>query len=104
MGSPALWGIWGSPTDWLQITPGDDDLTPPEAITSGAMTPTQARVLERTAISPSAGELGVVHEPGHSLRQGLGELPGRELAELAGAGRDSGAFQHPGLGRCHGSR
>src|SRR5215470_12793004 len=83
MGSPALWGIWGSPTDWLQITPGDDDLTPPEAITSGAMTPTQARVLERTAISPSAGELGVVHEPGHSLRQGLGELPGRELAAAA---------------------
>jgi len=47
------------------------------------MTPTQARVLERTAISPSAGELGVVHEPGHSLRQGLGELPGRELAAAA---------------------
>src|SRR5215831_20658197 len=47
------------------------------------MTPTQARVLERTAISPSAGELGVVHEPGHSLRQGLGELPGRELAATA---------------------
>src|SRR5215471_2136237 len=44
------------------------------------MTPTQARVLERTAISPSAGELGAVHDPGHSLLQGLGELPGRDLA------------------------
>src|SRR5215472_6551572 len=79
MGSPALWGIWGSPTDWLEITPGDDDLTPPEAITSGAMTPTQARVLERTATSRSAGELGV---PGHPLRQGLGLLPGRDLAAV----------------------
>src|SRR5215469_7355708 len=83
MGSPALRGIWGSPTDWLQITPRDDDLTPPEAITSGAMTPTQARVLERTAIAPGAGDLGAVHDPGHSLRQGLGELPGRDLAAAA---------------------
>ena len=44
------------------------------------MTPTQARVLERTAISPSAGELGVAHDPGHSPRRGLGQLPGRDLA------------------------
>lgn len=44
------------------------------------MTPTQARVLERTAASPRSGEFGAVHEPGHPLRQGLGQLPGRDLA------------------------
>src|SRR5215469_1851767 len=44
------------------------------------MTPTQARVLERTATSPSAGELRAVHDPGHPPRQGLGQLPGRDLA------------------------
>src|SRR5215469_9667046 len=43
------------------------------------MTPTQARVLERTATSRSAGELGV---PGHPLRQGLEQLPGRDLAAV----------------------
>src|SRR5215469_397598 len=46
------------------------------------MTPTQARVLERTATSPRAGEFGVVHDPGHPLRQGLGQLPGRDLADV----------------------
>ena len=46
------------------------------------MTPTQARVLERTATSPRAGELGVLHDPGHLLRQGLGQLPGRDLAAV----------------------
>ena len=37
-------------------------------------------MLERTAISPSAGEFGVVHDPVHPPRQGLGQLPGRGLA------------------------
>jgi hypothetical protein len=46
------------------------------------MTPTQARVLERTATSPRAGELGVVHDPGQPSRQGLGQLPGRDLAAV----------------------
>jgi Glycosyltransferase family 87 len=46
------------------------------------MTPTQARVLERTAALPAAGEPGAVHDPGRCPRQGLGQLPGRDIAAV----------------------
>jgi hypothetical protein len=44
------------------------------------MTPTQARVLERAAVSPGADEPGACLDPGRILRRGLGVLPGRHLA------------------------
>jgi hypothetical protein len=54
----------------------------PEALTSGAMTPPRARVLERAAASPSAGEPGRCHGPGRNPRRGPRTIPGRRLATL----------------------
>jgi hypothetical protein len=47
------------------------------------MTPTQARVLDRTFTSPTAGEPGAGPGPGGSPRRGMGQLPGRHLAAAA---------------------
>src|SRR5690349_23163993 len=69
-----------SPAGWQEITPGDDDLTAPEGLTSGAMTPTQARVLERAAVSPGVYEPGTCHDPGHTPWWGPAQLPRRHLA------------------------
>jgi Glycosyltransferase family 87 len=44
------------------------------------MTPTQARVLERTAASPRAGEAGALRDPGRASCRGLRQIPGRQLA------------------------
>lgn len=60
----------------LYITPGDDDLAASEGLTSGAMTPIQARVLERTAVPPGAGGPGAPRDPCRAPRQ----MPGRHLA------------------------
>jgi len=46
------------------------------------MTPTQARVLERTAVSPSAGERRAVYGPGHRPLQGLVQLSDRDLVTV----------------------
>jgi Glycosyltransferase family 87 len=47
------------------------------------MTPTQARVLDRTFTSPTAGEPGAGPGPGDGPRWGMGQLPGRHLAAAA---------------------
>jgi hypothetical protein len=47
------------------------------------MTPTQARVLDRTFTSPAAGEPGAAPGPGDGPRWGMGQLPGRHLAAAA---------------------
>ena len=40
-------------------------------------------MLERTAVSPCAGEPGAANDPGHTPRRGLGQLPCRRIVALA---------------------
>ena len=50
-----------------------------EALTSGAMTPPQTRLLERAAAVPCAGEPGTGHDPG----RGRWQVPARQLLAIA---------------------
>src|SRR5260370_4788 len=52
------------------MSPGDDDFTTAEALASGLMTPSPARVLERTSARAATGEPGTGHRQGR--------VPGRD--------------------------